>query len=240
MTDEIPPQEPEAHGAFFAEVRAAFDARRADNLTEATDDAMTVRDWLSGVACVVATMQGNPNRVRRCLVKLATLALAAAKAHDDAPARRRLLPRVKARRDASGDRRRLPSQHRGHGAGRGNPLDVLATAPSNGTGGASTRRIVRTATLRSCWIEGAENVPATEEQIRQVLTLGKRCVEAQCLELPRWQGLVGSISKGPPTVSALRDVISTLFLYTAVHAPELGAELRDKSEQLADMLRVSG
>jgi hypothetical protein len=89
------------------------------------------------------------------------------------------------------------------------------------------------------WIVGAESVPATEEQIRQVLALGERCAEARALPLPRWQGLVGSACKGPQTVGALRDLLSTLFLLTSKHSPELAAELREKNEQLADLLRVS-
>jgi hypothetical protein len=54
------------------------------------------------------------------------------------------------------------------------------------------------------------------------------------------QGLVASACKSPQTVSTLRDLLSTLFLYTAERFPALGVELREKNEQLADALRVSG
>ena len=59
-----------------------FAARRVGNQTEATDDATSLRDWLLSIAWVVATMRENPDQVRRWLVKLATLALAAAEAHN--------------------------------------------------------------------------------------------------------------------------------------------------------------
>ena len=94
------------------------------------------------------------------------------------------------------------------------------------------------ASLRCQWIDGAERLPATEDQLRQVLALGGRCVEAQCLTQAQWHGLVASASKGPHTVAALRERLSTLFLHTAVRSPELGAALREKSERLADLLRV--
>ncbi len=95
------------------------------------------------------------------------------------------------------------------------------------------------ASMRCVWIHGAERLPATEDQLRQVLALGGRCVEAKCLTQAQWQGLVASASKGPQTVVALRELLSTLFLHTAVRSPDLGVELREKSEQLADLLRVS-
>lgn len=94
-------------------------------------------------------------------------------------------------------------------------------------------------TPRYRWIVGAENVLATEEQLVQVLALGRRCVEAGYVTPPQWHGLVAAASKGPRTVAALREMLSTLFLYAAVRSPELGSVLREKSEQLADVLRVS-
>jgi hypothetical protein len=98
---------------------------------------------------------------------------------------------------------------------------------------------VTPAMQRVRWIVGAESIPATEELIRQVLALGERCVEAGCLPFPRWQGLVGSPCTGPQTVAALRELLATLYLFAGRHFPALGDELREKSEQLADLLRVS-
>jgi hypothetical protein len=92
---------------------------------------------------------------------------------------------------------------------------------------------------RSRWLTGADSIPATEEQTREVLDLGERCVAIGSLASPLWRGLVGSACKGPQTVSLLRDLLSTLYLYTAAKSPELGAELVAKNEQLADLLRVS-
>jgi hypothetical protein len=93
---------------------------------------------------------------------------------------------------------------------------------------------------RSRWLTGADSIAATEEQTHEVLDLGERCMAIGSLAPPLWQGLVGSACKGPQTVSLLRDLLSTLFLYyTARKFPELGAELVAKSEQLADLLRVS-
>jgi hypothetical protein len=89
------------------------------------------------------------------------------------------------------------------------------------------------------WIVEAESVPATQEQIRQVLALGERCVEVGCLPFPRWQGLVGSACTGPQTVAAMRELIATLYLFTGRHFPALGDELRAKSEELGALLRVS-
>ena len=95
------------------------------------------------------------------------------------------------------------------------------------------------ATTKFRWLDGAENVPATEEQIGDVLALGIRCVEAHGFTQAGWDRLIASALQYPPTVASLREILSALFLHTAFHAPELGNELARKNDALAEVLRLS-
>jgi len=73
------------------------------------------------------------------------------------------------------------------------------------------------------------DIPATEEQLLQVLALGRRCVQEGALDRDEWRGMRATESKGERTVKALEGLLATLR----------GRELAQINRQLGALRRAA-